>query len=463
MSYREKLKSAAERMEKDSILVMKAPERAKRNRDVYYNYRTSSDLLYLTGLSLENFYLVLTSDNEIEIYMEYPDLLKERWEGKMQNPEDTALALNISKESIFNVTLFWNQIGERLKNKKTLYFDFGEEPDFDQKLLQTLQTLNRNNRAKELGPERIIQVSELLHEMRLYKTASELKEIQTAVDISASAFTETMKFSRNYSGSGPLTEHGLRTQIESLMFEQGATELAYPTIVAGGNNGTVLHYTECSSQLHKNDLVLIDAGCEWNGYASDITRTFPVGGKFSEEQKEIYSIVLAAQNRAFEECRKGNTLQSIHDSTLLVITEGLWELGFFKKIPDIDNDASEKKQNEGSKKNNTVVWAKPESVKEVIERNLYRHYYMHSTSHYLGLDVHDVGKYRIAASEREIEPGMVFTVEPGIYISGQYDFVPEAFRGIGIRIEDDVVISESGKQIMSQNTPSSITDIENLS
>ena len=246
-------------------------------------------------------------------------------------------------------------------------------------------------------------------------------------------------------------EYSLRSFLEAEFMKQGADTIAYPSIVAAGENTTVLHYINCRSNINSKDLLLVDAGCEYKGYASDITRTYPVSGKFSEAQKDIYKIVLRAQKSALKECKPGSTIGRIHDKAVRVLCEGLWDLDLFKKSIT-------------EEKNKKFIFTKPSSLDEVIEKNYYSYYYMHYTSHYLGLDVHDVGNYyNHKKKHRKLEPGMVFTVEPGLYFPKIYNHIPKQYKRMGIRIEDDVLITKKGKEVLTEFVPKEIDEIESLS
>ncbi|MDH4261565.1 MAG: aminopeptidase P N-terminal domain-containing protein [Spirochaetia bacterium] len=455
MEYKNKLEQIAKKLEPDSILILFSPEKKVRNRDVHYEYRNSSDFIYLTGCNEPEMILCLTSEIKISIFMKFPDVKLERWTGKMLSPEKVELDLNLDKSDVRESKNFWDEIHDLLKNKKTIYLDYNENHENIQRLIVIINDLNKNSRDEVCGPEKIINLSHLLHESRVIKSPNEVKKIKEAIQITAKGFMDVMKFTRscfNKSENYTLFEYNVKARIESSFNESGATNLAYPTIVASGNNANYLHYENCDKLILPNELILIDAGCELFGYASDITRTIPASGKFSDPQKEIYNIVLGAQKIAIKNCTPGNTFEKIHECTVKYIVENLWELGFFKELL-IDNvDIN----------NNDLKLIKPESIKEVIDKKYYRTYFMHYTSHYLGLDVHDVGKYYINGSSRKFEPGMIFTVEPGIYISEDYHFVPEKYRGIGIRIEDNILITKNGNEVLSENIPREVYEIENI-
>jgi len=455
MSYREKLDTLADKLEPDSVLILFSAEKKVRNRDVHFEYRNSSDFLYLTGYNVPEMVLCLGSDKSLVVFMNYPDNRQERWSGKMLSPETVQSDLKLDDASVREFKKFWNDITEILKNKKIVYLELNHRFDFFSKLLQIMDDLNKNNRESQNGPDKIYHVHQPIHELRVIKSAMEIQKIRDAIEITGKGFTETMLYTREMcqqKKANDIFEYNIKSRIESVFKNHGAMNLAYPTIVASGNNANYLHYESSHRQVNYGDLILVDAGCEFKGYASDITRTFPCSGKFTTPQREIYEIVLGAQKAAISQCLVGNSFESIHNTAVRHIVDGLWHLGLFKSIIDPEVKSAGKKHK----------LVKPGSVEEVIEKKYYQVYYMHYTSHYLGLDVHDVGRYFLNGKSRNLEPGMVFTVEPGIYISKEYRFAPECFRGIGIRIEDNIAITPAGCDILSKNIPREINEIENL-
>jgi len=432
-------------MEKDSVLILYAGGRKTRNRDVAYPYRSSSDILYLSGLSIENMILIHNSDGESFVVMDMPEEKQERWEGKMTSRDDVIANLGIDAGNIRDHSEVEKLVKSQLANKNTLYLDFTTVSEFPEVIMKNLQSMQLNNRSVEQGPQAIKHIGEIIHEMRVIKNPEELSKIQTAIDITERAYRKSLPFIANRSEE--LMEYQVKAYLESHMFDQGIESVAYPSIVASGNNATVLHYTKCNSVVESNDLILIDAGAEWQGYAADITRTLPSKGKYSKPAKDLYNIVLEAQEKAIALCKPGSTLQKIHEAALDVIIDGCMHLGLFKKIPDPDDKS---KMIKNPKKS------------EIKERKIYNYFYMHYTSHYLGLDVHDVGKYFVKDQNRKLETAMVFTVEPGIYIPAEYEFAPASYKGIGIRIEDDIALTKDTFINLSKNIPKTINEIESL-
>ncbi len=443
--YTERLKKVQKAMQPGSIMVLVSADELIRSRDVHYHYRASSDLLYLSGINEPGFALIIEHDAEITAFGRKPDPTRSRWVGDSIEAPEIAQRLGIKEEQVKPFEDFWGKLPSYLKNKETVYFPFGQNGQHDQQLLKLVTATGANARGGDFGPHTLVHTSQILHEMRLYKDAAEIEIIETAVNISALAHNELIRYSVNHQGE-TVHEFELRALLEGMFINQGAQECAYASIVAGGNNATVLHYHKSDAEVRKGELVLVDAGCELEGYASDITRTFPVGGGFSKVQKDVYQLVLDAQHAALAKCKPGANLGQIHKSAIDVLAEGLWNLGLLKEVPDLSD---EKKP-----------MIKPGSLNEVHEKKLYRHYYMHLTSHYLGLDVHDVGNYFIGKEHRPLEPGMLFTVEPGLYFPDDYDFIPDEFKGIGVRIEDDVLIEKSGARILSEQAIKEVADIE---
>jgi Xaa-Pro aminopeptidase len=447
MSYSEKIKAVAKKLDKNSILILFSSDPKRRNRDVFYKFRNNSDILYLTGLNFPEIILCLDSEEVLNIFMKFPDPEIERWQGKMTQPDYVTSQLGIDGKQIHEYTAFKEKLPEILKNKKSIYLDLNMDPEKLNQIIRHINNLNKNTRDKTFGPENIISAGSILHEVRIFKTNGEIKKIRQAIDITGNGFIETMKWTRKNLASG-IFEYQIKSKIEEIFQFFGSHDLAYPTIVASGNNANYLHYDKCLDKVFDQDLVLVDAGCEWNSYASDITRTFPVSGKFTEHQKNLYNIVLNAQKNAIKLCKTGKCFEDIHQITVETIVDGLWELNLFSNIIDVNSTDSR--------------LITPSSKAEIIDKKYYRLYYMHYTSHYLGLDVHDVGSYYDNNISRQLSNGMIFTIEPGIYIHKDYDFVPIEYRGIGIRIEDDILIHNEKPDVLSCNIPKEITEIEEL-
>jgi len=315
-----------------------------------------------------------------------------------------------------------------IEGRERVYYAMGKDATFDKRVMDWINTIRDNVRTGATPPGEFLDLDHYLHDMRLYKSAAELRIMEQAADISAEAHIEAMKVCEP-----GMFEYQLDATIQHYCAMRGAREPAYTTIVGGGSNACVLHYIENNQKLKTNDLVLIDAGCELHGYAADITRTFPVSGRFSKEQAAIYDLVLAAQYAALEVIRPGRHWNEPHEASIKVITQGLIELGLLTG-----------------------------SLDENIEKSRYKAFYMHKIGHWLGMDVHDVGDYKIHGEWRVLEAGMVMTVEPGIYISPDNHDVDARWRGIGVRIEDDVVITKEGHRVLSAAVPKERVEIEAL-
>jgi Xaa-Pro aminopeptidase len=316
-----------------------------------------------------------------------------------------------------------------LENCERLYYPLGSNPDLDRRVMDWVNQVRAKVRTGVRAPVEFVALDHLLHEQRLVKTTQELRIMRKAAHISAGAHRQLMHVCKP-----GMWEYELEATFVHACALQGGRFQAYPPIVGSGANACVLHYVDNRHQLREGDLVLVDAGCEYGGYASDITRTFPVNGRFSEPQRELYELVLAAQAAAIKTARPGNRWDAPHKAAVRVLTRGLVDLGIL----------------EGTKTD----------VAKLIKEEKYKPFYMHRTGHWLGMDVHDVGDYKVGGKWRLLEPGMVITVEPGLYIAGDKESVPERYRNIGIRIEDDVVITEDGNDVLSADAPKTVADIE---
>ncbi|CAO1659059.1 Xaa-Pro aminopeptidase [Salinicola sp. NYA28a] len=397
-----------------------------RNRDSEYPFRQNSDFHYLCGFPEPDALLLLLPGREAGeaiLYCQEKDPEKEAWTGIRIGPEG---AVNdYGMDEAFDNTQRHN-LTELLDGRQTLYLPLADTAAMG--IAESVRSqLSARARRGAIAPTRFADVSALIHELRLTKSEAELALMRHAAHISALAHRRAMRASR----PGRF-EYQLQAEIEHEFVWHGARAPAYGTIVGGGANACVLHYIENAAPLEDGDLVLIDAGGEFDLYAGDITRTFPVSGRFSEAQRALYDIVLAAEERAVAAVKPGATLEAIHQGVVRDLTAGLIELGLL----------------EGE-------------LETCIESQRYKRFYLHSTSHWLGLDVHDVGSYRVDGEPRPLEPGMVLTIEPGLYIPDAED-IPAAYRGIGIRIEDDVVVTEAGGEVLTSQVPKAADDIEAL-
>ena len=419
-----------EQMAPESIAVVpSAPERT-RNRDVLYPFRQDSDFFYLTGFAEPDAVLVLIPGREHGqsiLFCRERNPAKELWDGFLAGPEGAIESFGL--DDAFPIADIDEILPGMIEGKSRVYYSMGLDAQFDQRLMEWINVIRSKVRSGAHPPGEFIALEHFLHDMRLVKSAGEIKLMEKAGEISAEAHCRAMRRCRP-----GVTEYQLEAELVHCFMENGARSPAYPSIVGGGANGCVLHYIENSAPLKAGDLVLIDAGCEYESYAADITRTFPVNGRFTEAQRALYQVVLDAQLAAIEAVKPGNHWNHPHEAALQVLVAGLVELGLIHG----------------------------ETVDEAIERESYKRFFMHRTGHWLGMDVHDVGDYKVGGAWRVLEPGMVMTVEPGLYVAPDNMDVDEQWRGIGIRIEDDVVVTRDGARILTDGVPKTISEIEAL-
>jgi Xaa-Pro aminopeptidase len=423
-------KRLLEKMQPNSICLVPASNLVTRSRDTEYPFRQDSYFQYLCAFPEPEAWLVLSNHQDYSnelcvLFCLDKDPAMEIWHGrragpkqaKQQYPVDRAYALDELDEQLLDL----------IDGHQHVYFAQGHDHDADDLVFSLLQALRDAPKQSKHAPSSLIDVRIILDEMRLIKSAREIDLMRKAAAVATQAHIRAMQFVE-----AGKNEYHLEAEIHHEFAMQGAKYPAYSTIVGAGDNTCILHYTENNQGLKAGDLVLIDAGCEWQGYASDITRTFPVSGAFSNEQKQLYELVLNAQLAAFDVIKPDNTIKQASDVVIAVITQGLIDLGILKgKLTDN------------------------------IERQTYRQFYMHGLSHWLGLDVHDVGNYKIDGQDRPLKTGMVLTVEPGIYIAPDAD-VDSKWCGIGIRIEDNLLITQSGHENLTLAAPKTINDIEAL-
>ncbi|MFA5631909.1 MAG: Xaa-Pro aminopeptidase [Porticoccaceae bacterium] len=416
-------------MAPNSIAIVPAAPEQVRSRDTYFPYRQDSDFFYLCGFPEPEAVLVLIpgrEQGEFVLFCRERDRAREIWDGYRAGPEGACE--KYAADDAFPINDIDEILPGLIEGKDRVYYAIGKDQHSDARLMEWVNNIRRRARAGASPPAEFVDLDHLLHELRLFKSAAELKIMHRSAQIAARAHARAMSVCKP-----GMYEYQLQAEIEHEFAMAGARYPAYGTIVGGGANGCILHYVENSAPLNDGDLVLIDAGCELDGYASDITRTFPVGGRFSPEQKAIYEIVLEAQRAAIDAAVPGNHWNDPHDATVQVIVAGLLDLGLLKGSQD-----------------------------ELIEKGAYTDFYMHRAGHWLGMDVHDVGDYKVDQQWRLLEPGMVMTVEPGIYIAPDNRKVARKWRGIGIRIEDNVAITRKGNQVLTVDAPKTIADIEAL-
>jgi Xaa-Pro aminopeptidase len=417
-------------MQPPAVAVLPAAAEVVRSRDVHYPFRQDSDFQYLTGFPEPEALAVLApgrKEGEYLLFCRPRDEKKELWEGPRAGVEGARE--HYGADEAHPIEEADELLPKLLENCARLYYPLGMTPDLDQRVMHWITLVRGKARTGVRAPAEIVALDHLLHEQRLVKSKEELRIMRKAAHISAHAHREVMRLCRP-----GVWEYELEAAFVHTCALRGGRFQAYPPIVGSGANACVLHYVDNRHQLRDGDLVLIDAGCEYAGYASDITRTFPVNGRFSEPQRELYELVLAAQAAAIKKARPGNRWDAPHKAAVRVLTRGLVELGLL----------------EGTK----------DDIPKLIKEEKYKPFYMHRTGHWLGMDVHDVGDYRVDGKWRTLEPGMVITVEPGLYVPGDKDEVPARYRNIGIRIEDDLVITAEGNELLSADAPKTVAEIE---
>ncbi|MCP8899963.1 Xaa-Pro aminopeptidase [Gilvimarinus xylanilyticus] len=416
-------------MEPNSIAIVPAAPERTRSRDTEYLYRQDSDFYYLSGFTEPEAVLVLIPEREhgeFVLFCRDRDPEREIWDGYRAGPDGACR--DFGADDAFPVDDIDDILPGLLEGRERVYYAMGKDAGFDRQVMEWVNAIRAKVRSGATPPGEFMDLSHFLHDNRLYKSAAELRLMKEAGEISARAHSRAMAYCRP-----GVMEYQLEAEILHEFAMAGARHPAYSTIVGGGKNGCILHYVENSAPLKDGDLVLIDAGCEYQYYAADITRTFPVNGRFSEAQKALYDIVLQAQEAAFATLVPGAHWNEPHEASVRVITAGLLELGLLEGELDT-----------------------------LIEEGAYRRFYMHRIGHWLGMDVHDVGDYKVGGEWRVMEPGMVMTVEPGIYVAPDDETVAKKWRGIGIRIEDDVAITKEGYQVLTDAVPKTTADIEAL-
>ena len=415
-------------MGRDSIAVLPAAPVRHRNGDVEYPYRQDSDFHYLTGFGEPEAVAVLVpgrAQAEYILFVRERNPERETWDGRRAGP--AGARRDYGADDAFPIGDMDEILPGLLENRARVFYTMGVYADFDQRVVGWVNGLRTQARNGRHPPQEFVALDHVLHDMRLYKSPRELDLMRTSAQIAARAHQRAMRFCRP-----GLTEYQVMAELVH-EFRRHNADTAYQPIVGGGANSCILHYRENDQPLAAGELLLIDAGCEYQGYASDITRTIPVNGRFTPAQRAVYEVVLEANRAAIACVRPGNHWNAPHEAAVRVITAGLVKLGILKgRVPAL------------------------------IKSGAYRRYFMHRTGHWLGLDVHDVGDYKIGDAWRVFEPGMAMTVEPGIYLPATARGVPRRFRNIGIRIEDDVVVGKRGAEVLTARAPKDAEQIEAL-
>ena len=427
--YSARRKELMSLMHSNSIAIISAAPEKVRSRDTHYPYKQNVNLSYLCGFPEPESVLVLIpgrAQGEMVLFCRDKDPLRETWDGYREGLEGAVS--NFGADDAFPIADIDDILPNLIEGKDRLYYAIGKDPEFDRHLMDWVNHVRNQRGNGALPPGEFVDLDHFINEMRLFKTAGELKIMRKAAEISVSAHSRAMKASKP-----GLFEYQLQAEIEHEFAVHGSAGAAYTSIVGGGKNGCILHYIENRDALKDGDLVLIDAGCEYQNYAADITRTFPVNGKFSDEQAAIYDIVLQAQTDAIAVIGPGIEYNKTNEATVLAITQGLVDLGILHG--DVD---------------------------ELIASEAHREFYMHGAGHWLGMDVHDVGDYKIDGQWRVYEPGMVVTIEPGIYIAPGNPNVDKKWHGIAVRIEDDIVVTKDGNENITAGVPKKRDEIEAL-
>lgn len=412
----------------DAICIVPAAPERLRNNDSPYPYRQDSDFHYLTGFPEPDAVLALIpgrAHGEVVLFCRERDPEREAWDGARAGQEGAVS--DFGMDDGFPIGDIDEILPGMIEGRSRVYYHFGRAAEFDVELIGWVNHVRGQVRRGARAPHEFVALGHILHDLRLYKTRDELRVMRRAAKIATEAHVRAMRVVRP-----GMNEHEVEAELLHTFRRHGAVP-SYEPIVGGGANGCVLHYRANNAVLKDGDLLLIDAGAEYQCYASDITRTFPINGKFSTEQRALYELVLAAQRAAIAQIRQGRPFGAYHAAAVRVITAGLIKLGLLKG-----------------------------SIDKNIREHTYRRFYMHKTGHWLGLDVHDVGDYRVDGQDRELEPGMVVTVEPGIYVAPDAKGVAAKWRGIGIRIEDDVVVTRDKPEVITAAVPNDPDEIEAL-
>ena len=416
------------RMAPNSVAIIPGAHDTRRSNDTHYRFRQDSDFFYLTGFEEPDALAVVKpgSDKKYTLFVRPRDPEREIWDGRRAGVEGAMSDFGATEA--FPVAEFESKLSDFLDGAEVLYYRFGVDRDLDDTIIKEISRMRSLNRKPIHPPQTIVDPATIVHELRVVKTPEEIEIMQAAADIAAEAHCEAMKAVKP-----GMQEFQVEALIEQIFRRHGASAPAYTSIVGAGPNATVLHYINNDGELRDGDLLLVDAGAEYKGYASDITRTFPINGRYTKPQREIYDLVLKAQISCVEMVRPGVTHDQLKQHSIEVLTEGMVELGLLQG-----------------------------KTEELIKEKKYEKFYMHGLGHMLGIDVHDVGRYYFGKESRALEPGVVMTVEPGIYIAPDTKDIPDKYLGIGVRIEDDVLCTNNGPRVLTHKVPKQAEEIEQL-
>lgn len=429
INFASRRKKLMQWMGPNSIAILPASSEKVRSNDVDYHFRQDNDFWYLTGFNEPEAVAVLIPGRkqaEFILFNREKDKKAEIWHGIRLGQEGAMEQLGA--DDAFPISDIDDILPGLMEGRERIYFDLGANLEFDQQILEWRSQIQAQVKRGASPPGEMIDLRHHLHEMRLIKSTAEIQRMRHAAKTSAKAHIGLM-----LACQPELNEMHMEAELQYHYVKGGCRFAAYPSIVAGGNNANILHYVENNCELEDGDLLLVDAGCECDYYASDITRTIPINGKFSPQQAALYDLVLAAQLAAIEMVKPGNHWNQIHDKAVEVLTQGLVDLKILKG-----------------------------DVNSLIERKAYQEYYMHKTGHWIGLDVHDKGDYQVHGQPRTLEAGMVLTVEPGLYIDSSNTKAAKKWRGIGIRVEDDILVTKKGYDVLSKDVPKTRDEIEKI-
>jgi len=426
--FKKRREAFMRQMKEGVALFLSAPSMI-RNNDVEQEFRQDSNFYYLTGFDEPDSACLLLPRGKKEKYILFVrprNKNEEIWVGHRAGVEGAVKEFRADKA--YPMSELASRLDPYLAGSKILYFQMGARPEIDKLITEKLSHLRARARAGLLAPSEFRDPMTIVHEMRLIKSPQELRALREASSVSAKAHEMAMRATKP-----GLYEYEVDAILKYYFRRSGSPRLGYPTIVASGHNATTLHYNANNRKMKSGDLLLIDAGTEIDYMTADITRTFPVNGKFTQPQAAVYALVLEAQAAAIRHVRPGVTFESVHEIAVKKLTEGLKKLGVLKG-----------------------------SVRKLIENKSYVRFYMHRTGHWLGMDVHDSGAYYTNGKSRKLQPGMVLTVEPGLYFRSDEKAYPRQFRGIGVRIEDDVVVTRAGREVLTQEAPRTISELESI-
>lgn len=427
LNFSERRVLLADKVLEDSAIIVSAASVKSRISDTEYSYRQDSNFYYLSGYEEPESLILIRPNQDKErfiIFCRDRDPLREQWDGFRTGQE--GVIQDYGADAAYSINSIDEIMPKLLEGAKNIYFSMSAPCGVDAKISSWVEDIRKNTRSGAEPPQNLLSLDSILHEMRLIKESDEMDLMKQAANITTEAHIRAMQSVRP-----GMYEYQLEAEYLYAFNKNGARSPAYNSIVGGGNNSCILHYVENNAELQDGDLVLVDAGCEYQYYASDVTRTFPVNGKFSPEQREIYSIVLEAHKQSMEQAKPGNKWNLMHEKSVEVIVEGLLSIGLLQGSRD-----------------------------EIIDKGEYSKFYMHRIGHWLGMDVHDVGSYKQDGDWRPLEEGMVMTVEPGIYILDSMEGVDDKWKGIGVRIEDDIAITDSGFEILTPDVPRTIEEVE---